>query len=437
MAGVGGGGLTGKAARDAILRRVDANWEEQLHVTREAVRIQSVTGHEGPMQAYMADLYGRLGLRVDRFVPDRARIENHEAFVDSGVPFGPDRPNVIGVLPGRPDAPSLTLHGHVDVVSPEPVDAWTRDPWGAEVEGNRLYGRGAGDMKAGLIANAFALKALLDAGVRPRGEVQLHSVIEEEAGGGGGALACLLHGYRTDGFITTEPHALRITISHGGILYFRVRVVGRTAHAGWAHLGVNAIGKMAPIYHALIALDERRGREIRFPLYERGSGRSCHLNVGTLRAGDWPSTVAGFAVLEGRMGFVPGETRAQAMALIEETVRQACAGDRWFDEHPPVVEWFGWKADPWYQDPEHPYVRSLKATAEAFLGGAVEIQGRSSGNDARFTQYFGRAGVAFGPAAVNIHGPDEYVDLDSVRRTTKVLALHLLDWCGVDQPSRG
>lgn len=424
--------MANEGVREAISRQVEANWEEQLAVTRDTVRIESVTGNEGRMQEYMAALYRRLGLRVDTLVADKAQIQSHDAFIDSGCPLTQERPNVIGILPGRADAPSVTLHGHVDVVSVEPRAAWTKDPWGAEIADGRLYGRGAGDMKAGLIANAYALKAVLDAGLRPKGEVQLHSVIEEELGGGGGALACLLAGYRTDGFVTTEPHALNLTISHSGILYFRVRVTGRTAHAGWAHLGVNAIGKMKPIYEALVDLDERRGREIRFPLYEKGSGRSCHLSIGTLEAGDWPSTVAGFAVLQGRMGFIPGETRAQTVALIEDTVKQACAGDDWFEEHPPVVEWFGWKADPWYQDPDHPYVQTFKSAIEAVLGREAQIQGRSSANDARLTQYFGTAGVAFGPTAVNIHGSDEYVDLESVRRATEILALHVVKWCGVE-----
>lgn len=416
----------------AVLRRVQQNWEEQVETTRAAVRIPSVTGQEGPMQRFMADLYRKAGLEVELLVPDRKEVAKHDAFIDTGLPFTAERPNVIGRLPGKAGAKSVTLHGHVDVVSPEPVSSWTRDPWGAEMADGKLFGRGAGDMKAGLVANLFALKAVLNAGYKPAGEVQLHSVIEEEAGGGGGALACLLAGYQTDGFITTEPHFLNLTISHGGILYFRVRLVGKTAHAGWAHLGVNAIGKMAPIYRALIVLDERRGREISFPLYEKGSGRSCHLNVGILNAGDWPSTVAGFAVLEGRVGFVPGESRARIKALIEETVRNACQGDPWLEEHPPVVEWFGWQADPWYQDPEDPYVESFKRTFQAVSGTEVQIQGRSSGNDARFTQYFGRAGVAFGPAAHEIHGIDEYVDLESVLQTTRVLAVHLIDWCGIE-----
>ena len=80
------------------------------------------------------------------------------------------------------------MNGHADVVSPEPVDQWTHDPWGGEIEENRLYGRGAVDMKAGLVSNLFALKSLLAAGLEPGGGVMLQSVIEEEAGGGGGTL---------------------------------------------------------------------------------------------------------------------------------------------------------------------------------------------------------------------------------------------------------
>ena len=91
------------------------------------------------------------------------------------------------------------------------------DPWSGDIIGNKLYGRGSADMKAGLISNWFALKTLIDLGYPIAGDVQLHSVIEEEAGGGGGALACLEEGFVTDGYISTEPHNLNMTISHGGL----------------------------------------------------------------------------------------------------------------------------------------------------------------------------------------------------------------------------
>jgi acetylornithine deacetylase len=366
---------------------IDQHKDELISKIQQAIRIQSITGYEQPMQRFMKGCYEDIGLEVTCFEPDYNKLSKHEAFCDSGIPFA-GRENVIGIFKANGNGPSLTLHGHVDVVPPAPLDKWTKDPWGAEIEGNKLYGRGSADMKAGLLANWFALKTLIDLGIKPEGDVQLHSVIEEEAGGGGGALACLAEGYLTDGLITTEPHNLNITVAHAGIMYFRVRVLGRTAHAGLAHLGVNAISKMYKIYNALEELDDHRAKKVHFDLFHKGSGQSVHLNRGTLKAGDWVSTVAGEATLECRIGFIPSETRADIKELIHETVAAASKGDPWLTENPPTIDWFGWSTEAWYQNPQDPYVVSFKETAARVLGKDVEIIGRASGNDARFTQYY-------------------------------------------------
>lgn len=412
--------------------RIEKDKEELFGLIREIVRIPSVCGAEGPAQEWVAGKYREAGLAVDVFQADRQRVKDHRAFIEAGFPYE-NRPNVIGILRGDPGQRSLTLNGHVDVVSPEPVASWKFDPWGAEIRGNRLYGRGSADMKGGLMANYFALKKILELGLRPKGTVMLQSVVEEEAGGAAGTLACLMEGYRTDGFTATEPHALRITVSHAGILYFRVALRGKTSHAGLAHLGINAIGKMMPIYQALVELDARRGEEVRFDLYARGSGRSTHINIGTLKAGDWPSTVAGWAEMECRLSFIPGEGMEDIKQMIDRLVSDVAGRDPWLRENPPQVEWFGWKADPWYLDPGHDFVKSFKSTAEKVLAGPVEIIGRASGNDARFTQYFpGCAGICFGPDGENIHGIDECLDLDSTVKTCQVLAAQIVDWCGVE-----
>lgn len=86
------------------------------------------------------------------------------------------------------------LHAVITMSYP-PIDAWTHYPWGGEIVGDRMYGRSAGDMKAGLIANFFALKAILDSGFPLKGNAMLQSMIDEEVGGGGGILACLDAGY--------------------------------------------------------------------------------------------------------------------------------------------------------------------------------------------------------------------------------------------------
>lgn len=415
---------------ERIVKAVDERRKEIVDLLSDLVRIPSVIGHEARAQEFVAGQFRSLGLSVETFVPDRAKLETHEAFIDSGFALE-GRPNVIGLLSGDSGRKSLILNGHIDVVSPEPMDQWNHDPWGAEIEGNRLYGRGAADMKAGLTANISAIKILLDLGLKPEGEVLLQSVIEEEGGGGGGTLACLMEGYTADGMIIPEPLPV-VCISHSGILYFRVRVKGKTAHAGRAHAGVNAIGKMAKIYHALEDLNARRQAMVKFPLFQRMGTPACHLNVGTLKAGDWPSTVAGFAEMECRISFIPGETREQIRKTIENAVSEVAAADEWLKDHPPVVEWFGWKAEPWYQDPRNPLVQDTLKNVQVITGEKTEPLGSPAGLDTRFAAYFGFPSLSYGPAGELTHGIDEYVNLDSLITATKVIALTTLDWCARD-----
>lgn len=413
--------------KQKIREYIEANKEELFKTIQELVQIETVVGNEMAGQAYMKKKYEELGLEIHEFEPVYDELKDHEAFVDSKIPFA-GRKNLIGIHRGTGEGKSITLHGHIDVVSAEPESNWTVDPWGGEIRDGKLYGRGAADMKSGLIANWFALKTVLDLGYELKGDVHLHSVLEEEAGGGGGTLAVMEKGFLTDGLISTEPHNLKLTVAHAGIMYFRVKVRGRTAHAGLAHEGINAIEKMYKVFNALDQLNKERAKTLRFPLFEAGSGQAAHLNLGVLQAGDWASTVPGEAILEGRVGFIPGETRAQIRQLIETTIHEAIKGDEWLEKHPPQIEWYGWSTEPWHQDENHPFVTRFKQVAEDVMQREVPIIGRASGNDARFTQYYNRAGICFGPIGENMHGPDENVDLESVAEVANVFANYIIEW---------
>jgi acetylornithine deacetylase len=168
-------------------------------------------------------------------------------------------------------------------------------------------------MKSGLLAGFFALKVLLDLGLRPKGQITLESVIEEEAGGSGGTLATFLSGYQAESMIIPEPFNLQIITAHPGINYFRVKVFGMTAHAAQSHQRVNAIGKLTKVYDRLIQLDQERARKNRNPFFEKMTGRSCNLNIGIFKAGDWPSTVAGCGDEAGR--YCGGEAEARSLSL--------------------------------------------------------------------------------------------------------------------------
>ncbi|MEO6061403.1 MAG: ArgE/DapE family deacylase [Thermoflexales bacterium] len=427
---------------------IHAHTNDLVASLAELVRIPSVVGQEAAAQTWMAQRYAALGLDLDVFQPDKAALRRHPAFVDSEISFE-GRPNVIGTLKGGGGGGrTLILNGHVDVVSAEPTGAWTRAPFGAVVEsaaaagphaytGTRMYGRGTMDMKAGVIANLFAVRALRECDIPLRGDLILQSVIEEEAGGGGGTLACFERGYRADGLIATEPHWIDVTIAHPGILYFRVTVEGRSAHAGRAHTGVNAAVETAPIIAMLGAWDLERAETLHVELLERpdpAARRSCHLNVGVVRAGDWPSTVPGRCVLEVRMSFIPGETEAGIRAEIERRVAAVAARSAWLRAHPPRVDYFGWHAEPWLQDERHPFVqdflRVVRGSRASEFGDPLPLaMGNTSGLDTRFAAYYDMPALAFGPKGANLHGADEYVELDTVFETARLLALFAAEWC--------
>jgi len=441
----------------ALIERL-ADWlmahaDECVAALAELVQIPSVVGQEAAAQAWVEAHYRAAGLDVEVFEADRAALQAHPAFVDSGIPFA-GRPDVVGRWRGSGDGRSLILNGHTDVVSPEPLSAWSVDPFGAhivpdETKGSlgRLYGRGALDMKGGLVANLFALRALQACGVRLRGDLILQSVIEEEAGGGGGTLACFLRGIRADGFIASEPHWDDITIAHPGILYFRIIVPGRSAHAGRAHHGVNAAVEAAPIIAMLGDWDRERAERLHHELFERldpAARRSCHLNVGVVRAGDWPSSVPGRAEIAVRLSFLPGETEAGIRRELAERVNAVARRSPWLREHPPKIEYFGWRTDPWLQDERHPFVQAFAECVRALRQDATLatmrpwandpppiLAGGTAGLDTRFAGLYGIPALAWGPKGGGMHGADEFVDLDSVIAVAHALAVFAVRWCGV------
>ncbi len=189
---------------EKILAAVDAGFDEQLRFTEQLTRIPSLRGQEAPAQDMMATAMRARGLAVDRWRIDVDDIRHLPGFSPVTVSYD-DAWNVVGAHRAvDPAGRSLILNGHIDVVPTGPADMWTTPPFEVRVADGWMYGRGAGDMKAGLAANLFALDALERAGVAPAADVYVQSVIEEECTGNG-ALACLQRGYRAHAALITEP----------------------------------------------------------------------------------------------------------------------------------------------------------------------------------------------------------------------------------------
>ncbi|MBA2521349.1 MAG: M20/M25/M40 family metallo-hydrolase, partial [Chloroflexia bacterium] len=238
------------AASRAIERlwaAIEQRQAELIELVAELVRRPSELGQEQEAQALVADHMGSSGLTPDirDLPPELLALENAGA---SGVSFA-GRPNVAAILSGSGGGRSLILNGHIDVVSPEPVADWSYDPWSATIDGDRMYGRGAYDMKSGIALNLFLPRLLAELGIKLDGDLIVQSVIEEECTGNG-ALAASLR-YPADAAIVTEPTGGDFTSAHVGVLWFRIAIAGKSWHAMQAYRGVNAILKARPVIDAL------------------------------------------------------------------------------------------------------------------------------------------------------------------------------------------
>ena len=327
------------------------------------------------------------------------------------------------------------------MVPPGDETAWTTPPWDAAVRDGRVYGRGAVDMKGGLCCALIAAKAVRDAGIRLKGRMSVASVVGEEDGGTG-TLATLLRGHRADGAVVVEPTALHVVPAQAGSLMFRLVVRGHAAHGCVREEGVSAVEKFLPLFTALRRLEAERcgvssgnaetaGRPDD-PLFAQYR-LPWPIEVGTVRAGDWASSVPGTLVAEGRCGVAVGEDPGAARAAFEDAIARAASEDAWLRHHPPAVEWWGGRFDPAVTDPSDPIVTTVAGAAETVTGQAPSVAGVTYGADLRLLVNVGRIPtVLFGPGDVRVaHMPDEYVPLADLRAATETLVLTALRYCGV------
>jgi acetylornithine deacetylase len=395
------------------------------------VGIPSVSGTdaENEAQAHVARRFADAGLDVDHWPIDLPTLTAHPDFpgmeVDRTEAWG-----LVGRLPGMGGGATLMLNGHIDVVPVGDPGLWTTAPFSADVRAGCLHGRGSCDMKAGLIASLWAVRALRVAGVRLRGDVVLASVQGEEDGGLG-TFATLQRGWRADACVIAEPTELDVVPANSGALTFRLRIRGRATHAARRTEGVSVIDKFWPVWRALADLERRRHTSVdplvaRWPL-------AHPLSIGRVRAGDWASSVPDLLVAEGRLGVAIGESTDHARADLEEAVAAACERDPWLREHPVGVEWWGGQFASGRIPQGSDVVDRVRAAHDvAAPGRSQDVYGAPYGSDLRLlTGLAGIPTLQYGPGDARLaHARDESVPLAEVVTAARTLALVALDVCG-------
>ena len=381
------------------------------------------------------------GAEVDVWEPD-ADAMHGKPLVPPGLDFA-GRPQLIARQRGAGGGRSLVFNGHIDVVSAEPRQAWTSDPFVAQQRDGKLYGRGACDMKGGVAAMVFALESLAALGVRLNGDLLVATNTDEESSGAGGT-ALVERGLRADAGIATEPTGFKVWVACRGSEYGVIRVPGRPGHAevpqpDWRHGGaVNAIEKAGVVLDAIASLrGEWATREgLDHPYLSRPS-----LLPTMARSGEWPVTYPAECALTIAVMYVPAQADergwgADVRAEVEQWISRESGKDEWLAEHPPVIEWWPNGVMPFEIPPSEPIVETvLRATADAGRPGS--LSGLDSWYDgATLTELAGIPCVGYGPPGFDAEGVsvahmvDEYVPIDGLIASAQGLAVSAMRFCG-------
>ena len=447
--------------QDKILAKVEENEKEIIELLRTVIKIPSLTGEEGEAQEYIAKYLRDLGMQVDVWEPDIEemfdlypesaqypthwqhdlilpydRFPTYDELIKTGkieVLNYKKRPNVIGTLKGQGGGKSLLLNGHIDNVTVEPQDDWTHDPFGAEVLEGKIYGRGACDMKGGLVAALAAIQCLIETGVSLKGDVIFTSVVNEEHSGGG-ALSMICKGITADAAIVTEPSENHIYIAHPGDVYWQLLVEGipRSPGARWKGqemVGVSAIEKLPLIIQALLKLEEDYNNCTPHPLYAKLKPFSCVF--GEINGGTYATATASQCVLRGCVYFSPGlGSVGDIMEGIRNYIEKGTQKDPWFQAHPVKTVFLRHKNTA-IIDKNEPIVKTVNDCAKIVGGNDSLITGATYGADMElFVNLSQIPTIIYGPGSiVSAHKPDEFISIDDYLTGVKTLALSIYHWC--------
>lgn len=420
-------------AKRAILDAIDTLIPEAEALLADLTRFPSTLGNEADCLGFCAGkVEAMLNLRVRRIPTDPTVLGTHPGWSPPLMDYA-GRDNVVALhIPNEKKGRSLCLQGHIDVVPEGAADLWTTPPYEPAIRDGRMYGRGAGDMKAGVASNIIALKAIRMAGLAPAAELQLHAVIEEECTGNG-ALACMMALPKPDAVVIPEPFDHALLVAEVGVIWAWVTVTGRPAHVLEMQKGVNAIEAANAIaarfklYEG--AMNEAKHRHESFA----GHNHPINVNFGTIEGGEWNSSVPTRARIGMRVGVMPGYAAARARADIERLVAE-------FSRDPTMegchvkLEFKGFMAEGCTFDPKWPIMRALDQVHREIRGAPARHLANAGLTDARFWPlYQDTHATCYGPEAERIHGIDESVSLASMHDVTRVLALTVAGWCGLER----
>ena len=402
--------------KEAILKQIVP--DEVVSLTKDIVRIPSYTADETEVARFLHAYFDKQGFESELQEVDPGRFQT------------------IARLRGTGGGKSLMLNGHIDI---DPIPSgWARDPWTPTIEGDRFYGAGVYNMRAGVAAMIMGAVAARRAG-RLRGDV-LVACVDGELQGGVGTVHMLKKGIRADMAVVPEPYSTKhIITKHTGVMELAIHVLGRSAHISRMEQGINAIAKAARVVQALETVKLTGQPDPDLPGLPR-------LNVGTIIGGRGrelelrgANIVPDMCTIILDIRFPVSVTPDSALADVRRALDGAAAADKdlkYEIEFPirPERRQFREVMLPLSVPASEPIVQILKANVTAIVGGEPTVGAQSpqsyAGND---TSHLWGAGIPcclYGPAGGYDEGrSDRWTSIEQIVACTRVFGATIADVC--------
>lgn len=400
---------------EALLDRIDEAYCLDFLARMVQHKSYSATPEERQLAQYMAAQMQALGLDTEL------------------MPVPGERLNAIGTLKGQGGGHSLLFNGHLDT---NPVtEGWTVDPWAGKIDEQFIYGIGVSNMKAGDAAYFCALKTLIDAGVKLKGDVILTYVVGELQGGIG-TIAAIEQGVKADYFINSEPTDLQAVTLHVGSLMFVIELTGDTRHLSKREEAVDVITAAVQLIPQINGITFSGARCEAHAKVNRG-------HIGVVRGAlgrdleEWrPPQVADFLRLRGSARYTPGQTVESVLADLQHLLDQLC------EQFPGLQATLINDSDnqplmpPFEVSHDSLIVKAVNAAYQQVRGepqptGIITPPAYFGTDAAHFYQRLGMQGVVCGPGGKFNTMPDERVHISDYLDMVRVYILAILSICEV------
>ena len=385
---------------------VSAAKEEIVTFLREMIRIPSENppGDYGPISTYLAAKLEAMGLAV-------------EMVGKSAVPA------VLATLKGDRPGARLILNPHYDVVPAG--EGWSHAPYGGELDGGRIYGRGAYDCKGRIAVFASALKLLCENEATFNGEIVLAVVGDEETGGDDGTKYLLDQGLLKGDMCIGEGSDEMLWAIHKGVLHFEIHIKGKANHGGRCWMGVSAVDKAVPVLNLLMGL--KRKYEQLGSRFEGRFNRFTTFNIGKIRGGLKVNSVPDFCTISVDCRVAPDFTTAAVWAEITSGLEQLQTQDPQFRYRLEVFL----KEEPEVLDRDSPLFEAVQWANRQWNGEDLPLEATYAISDARFFRRAGIPTISFcGPGGpgkgIQGHCVDEFVEVAQLLSSTKMMMSILL-----------